>query len=291
MHSAELLYKTPCSLGEGPVWDTKRNGLWWVDIKKKKVYWLAADSDTPQIINLSQMVGMSVPTTDDKLVVALENTLELVTIETGQAEIIYPIEPDLPANRCNDGKCDAMGRLWFGTMNVNDEKFKGSLYSYDSQNGLRLHRDQCSISNGLCWNADNTVMYYIDSPDQDIKAFDFDLKNGTISNERIVAKIDNPNWLPDGMTIDNNGNLWVAMWGGASVQCFDPKTGQIVDSVAVPALQTTCCCFGGKNMQTLYITSARTGMNEQQLREYPLSGSIFKVELPVSGTAAFRMQL
>lgn len=291
MRNAELHYKATCSLGEGPVWDTERKGLWWVDIKKKKVYFLNSDSDTPQIINLSQMVGMSVPTTDNRLLVALENTLEVVTPENGQAEIIYPIEPDLPHNRSNDGKCDAKGRLWFGTMNVNDEKFKGNLYSYDPQNGLQLHRDNCSISNGLCWNADNTILYYIDSPDQDIKAFDFDLGNGTIANERVIAKIENSDWIPDGMTIDNEGNLWVAMWGGASVQCFDPNTGQIIDSISVPALQTTCCTFGGENRQTLFITSARTGMNEQQLQEYPLSGSIFKVELPLSGAAPFRMQL
>jgi sugar lactone lactonase YvrE len=289
MHNAEIHYKATCSLGEGPVWDTERNGLWWVDIKKKKVYFLANNSDTPQIINLSQMVGMSVPTTDGRLIVALENTLELVTPASGQAEIIYPVEPDLPKNRSNDGKCDAKGRLWFGTMNVDNEKFKGNFYSYDPANGLQLQRDQCSISNGLCWNADNTILYYIDSPDQDIKAFDFDLENGTISNERVIARVENPDWTPDGMTIDTNGNLWVAMWGGASVQCFDPNTGQIIDSVSVPALQTTCCTFGGEDMRTLYVTSARTGMNEQQLQEYPLSGSIFKVELPVSGNAPFRM--
>jgi sugar lactone lactonase YvrE len=291
MHNADLHYKTTCSLGEGPVWDTERNGLWWVDIKKKKVYFLSNDSDTPQTINLSQMVGTVVPTTDNRLLVALENTLEVVSPENGQAEIIYPIEPNLPQNRSNDGKCDAKGRLWLGTMSVNEEKFKGNLYSYDPQNGLRLQREQCSISNGLCWNADNTVMYYIDTPDHNIKAFDFDLENGTISNERVVVEIENPDWMPDGMTIDSAGNLWVAMWGGASVQCFDPITGKTLDSVSVPALQTTCCTFGGENMSTLYITSARTGMNEQQLQEYPLSGSVFKVELPVTGQAPYRMEL
>lgn len=291
MLKAELFYHATCSLGEGPVWDTDRDGLWWVDIKKKRVYWLASGANAPLLINLSQMVGMCVPTTDQRLLVGLENNLEVIQPETGHAEVLYPIETDLPKNRCNDGKCDAAGRLWIGTMNTETQDRNGNFYSYTPQNGLQLQRSGCSISNGLCWSKDNQTLYYIDSPDQNIKAFDFDLQNGAIKNERIIAKIEDTDGTPDGMTIDTSGNLWVALWGGASVKCFSPATGKVIETIQVPALQPTCCTFGGSDLRTLYITSARTGMSEEQLKEFPLSGSVFQVQLPTGGYPPHRMKL
>ncbi|MGF7040620.1 SMP-30/gluconolactonase/LRE family protein [Mucilaginibacter lappiensis] len=279
--NAELLYKTELILGEGAHWYAEWKKFLYVDIEGKKVGRIDPVTKIIEERAVGERVGTVVPTTHGKLIIALENSIEALDFETGIKEEIVKIEVDKPGNRCNDGKCDAAGRLWIGTMDMKEELHKGALYCLD--NSLQRKLDRISISNGICWSADNTVMYYIDTLDYNIKAYDFEVLTGNISNERIAVSVKEPGYGPDGMTIDEEGMLWVAMWGGACVNRYDPLSGSLIGKVEVPALNVTACAFGGAGMKQLFITTARKGLNEEQLQKYPLSGSLFYLNTEIKG--------
>ena len=144
-----------------------------------------------------------------------------------------------------------------------------------------------TISNGLAWSVDHKTFYYIDTPTREVKAFDYDLATGQIANPRVAIYVPESLGWPDGMTSDTDGNLWIAMWGGAQVTKWNPNTGKLLEQIPVPALHTSACVFGGKDMNELYVTSARKGMSEADLKKYPLSGGLFKVITNVEGMPTF----
>ena len=146
--------------------------------------------------------------------------------------------------------------------------------------------DSVSISNGIVWTKDKKTMYYNDTPTNTIQGFDYDDKTGNITNRRVVVTIQPGTGSPDGMTIDAEDNLWVALWGGYCVAKFNPRTGELLQKIKVPAPNVSSCAFGGKNLETLYITTARQGMNDDRLKEFPLSGGLFSVKPGVHGVPA-----
>lgn len=189
----------------------------------------------------------------------------------------------LNGKRFNDGKCDPQGRFWVGSMHLEQEKGEASLFMIDKQGSLEQKINSVTISNGIVWTADKSTMYYIDTPTSEIKAYDYNNTNGEISNEKVVVRIPETLGFPDGMTIDSGGMLWVGMWNGGAVICFDPRTGEAIRSIDVPAHNVTSCAFGGKNLDMLYITTASLDMTEAEKRAYPLAGSVFKVVPGVTG--------
>jgi sugar lactone lactonase YvrE len=279
--NAELLYKTELILGEGAHWYAEWKKFLYVDIEGKKVGRIDPVTKNMEERAVGERVGTVVPATNGKLIIALENSIEALDFETGIRQELAKIETDKPGNRSNDGKCDAAGRLWIGTMSIQEELHQGALYCLD--NSLQRKLDRISISNGICWSADNSVMYYIDTLDYNIKAYDFEAGTGNISNERIVVSVKETGYGPDGMTIDEEGMLWVAMWGGACVNRYNPFNGNLIGKVEVPALNVTACAFGGVDMKQLFITTARKGLNEEQLQQYPLSGSLFYLNTEIKG--------
>jgi sugar lactone lactonase YvrE len=279
--NAELLHKTELILGEGAHWYAEWKKFLYVDIEGKKVGCIDPVTKNIEERAVGERVGTVVPATNGKLIIALENSIEALDFETGIRQEITKVELDKPGNRCNDGKCDAAGRLWIGTMSIQEELHQGALYCLG--NSLQRKLDRTSISNGICWSADNSVMYYIDTLDYNIKAYDFDVLTGNISNERIAVSVKEPGYAPDGMTIDEEGMLWIAMWGGACVNRYDPLSGNLIGKVEVPALNVTACAFGGADMKQLFITTARKGLNEEQLQQYPLSGSLFYLNTEIKG--------
>jgi sugar lactone lactonase YvrE len=150
--------------------------------------------------------------------------------------------------------------------------------------------DSISISNGIVWSADKKTMYYNDTPTRVVQAFDYDDATGEISNGRVAIKIPDGTGSPDGMAIDEEGMLWVALWGGNCVARFDPSTGKLIGKIDVPAPNVTSCAFGGPDLRTLYITTARLGMNNERLKEYPLSGNVFSMKTDVRGVRAFMFE-
>jgi sugar lactone lactonase YvrE len=171
-------------------------------------------------------------------------------------------------------------------MDMNETDPNGKLYSFDGKQTTTL-LEKVTISNGLAWSPDHKIFYYIDTPTREVKAFDYDLATGQIANPRAAIQLgDTPGW-PDGMTSDMDGNLWIAMWGGAQVTRWDPNTGKLLGQIPVPALHTSCPVFGGRDMNELYITTARKNMSEAELKKYPLSGGLFKVETKITGMPTF----
>jgi len=185
-------------------------------------------------------------------------------------------------NRFNDGKCDPHGRLWVGTMAENCEGKEGSLICFNPDKSYTVERQNVGISNGLAWTADNKIMYFIDTPTCNIFAFDFDVNSGKITNERVAVHVDEKEagGKPDGMTIDSAGCLWVAIYGGGKVIKFDPQTGKEEGQIVVPSQNVTSCCFGGPNLNTLYITTSRGDDNDNS--KYPEAGGLFSYSFPFS---------
>jgi len=169
---------------------------------------------------------------------------------------------------------------------MQEEEAVGNFYSFNGKD-IEVLIPNVTISNGMAWSPDHKTFYYIDTPTRKVQAFDYDLKTGKLANPRIAINIPKSLGWPDGMTSDVEGNVWIAMWGGAQVTKWNPNTGTLLETISVPALHTSCCVFGGKNMNELFITSARHGMSAEDIQKYPLSGGLFKVITNVEGMPTF----
>lgn len=268
-------------LGESPFWHD--GALYWVNILGKKLYRYFSEKDNVEEMQLDQFVGAFVPREKGGFVLALQNGFSFLDKFNGTVEHIINPEADKPNNRFNDGKCDSVGRFWAGTMALDESPNKGAFYVLDQE--LRVYKKYhpVTISNGICWSPNNEFMYYIDTPTHQILAFEFNLKIGEIKNPKPLIIIDPKEGSPDGMTIDASGNLWVALWGGGVVSCYEPKTAKLLHKINLPVSQVTSCAFGGVNFDELYITTASVGLSEEKLKQEPLSGRLFRAKLGIRG--------
>ena len=279
----EIIYDACAKLGEGPAWDAKTQTLYWVDILDKRVYYHREGDDG--FIQLDDMPGCLAPTKNGTLLVAARASFLDLNPTTGKKTILATL--DEPAdNRFNDGKCDPAGRFLAGTMNLDETTPSGALYSFDGQSVTRL-MDGIRISNGLAWSPDYKTLYYIDTPTREVKAFDYDLSTGQIANPRVAITVPETLGWPDGMTSDTDGNLWIAMWGGAQVTRWNPQNGELLEQIALPAKNVTSCAFGGDDLNVLYITSARKGLEQADLTAYRHSGSLMRVQTKIQGMSTF----
>ncbi len=284
MH-AELILDAKTTLGEGPAWDSKTQTLYWLDILEKRIY-----SGTRILAELDNLIGCLAPRKNGNLILSLSGTEGRLSFadlqpDSGQLTVLATLD-EPPANRLNDGKCDPAGRFLAGSMDMNEKEPTGALYSFDGKLVTRL-LDGIRISNGLAWSPDYKTFYYIDTPTREVKAFDYDLATGQIANPHVVIRVPESLGWPDGMTSDTDDNLWIAMWGGAQVTKWNPNSGKLLEQVSIPALHTSSCVFGGRDMNELYVTSARVGMSAADLKKYPFSGGLFKVITNVVGMPTF----
>ncbi|MBE0601241.1 MAG: SMP-30/gluconolactonase/LRE family protein, partial [Firmicutes bacterium] len=205
--------------------------------------------------------------------------------DQGAMKRLYAPEALVPALRYNDGKCDRRGRFWAGTQIMRDAmKGKGFFGCLDVDGTFRTVLKGVTTSNGLAWNADDTVLYYIDTMTRSVQAFPFDLEHGTLGEGRVCVTVPAAYGYPDGMTIDREGMLWVAHWQGSAVRRYDPRTGECIGVLPVPASRVTCCCFGGEALDTLYITTSRRDVDTDA---EPLAGGVFQAKVGVAGYEAF----
>ena len=284
MITYELEYEAKAKLGEGPCWDARKQLLHWVDIERFELHTYNPATKTDRIINVGQHIGAAVVRKSGGFVVALRDGIYHLNEETEALEKIVDPEPDCPENRFNDGKCDPAGRLWAGTMHLPETKDNcGHLYCIDADLSVRRRVDDVSISNGLAWSPDEKTMYFIDSPTRQCVAFDYDKATGGISNRRVAVTIPEGEGWPDGMNIDAEGMLWIALWEGWAVRRYNPENGNLLDEIKLPVARPTSCVFGGEDLRTLYITSASTRLSEDELAAQPLAGAIFKAKLGVIG--------
>jgi sugar lactone lactonase YvrE len=216
----------------------------------------------------------------------MERGFAFMDSDTGATTPIYDPEADMPGNRFNDGKCDARGRLWAGTMADSEKGRTGSLYLFDPDLSCIRCLNGVGISNGIAWSSDNRVMYYIDSPLSRVDAFDFDLETGSLSGRRVAFDVPRSMGFPDGMTIDEEGMLWVALWEGWGLGRWDPRSGKLIEKVDVPVARTSSCVFGGSNQDKLYITTAKVDLGPDGQKEQPHAGGLFVFEPGIRGASS-----
>lgn len=283
--NVETVIQAPISLlGEGPHYEKQTNRLIWVDIEGFKIHRLDIATNIVSTIETTQRVGAIVPTTRHTYICGLQDGIYELNFDNQQFTLMVPLEPERTDHRANDGKCDADGRFWIGTYIMGPLSYSGNLYSYShGQSAATKHLTEIGCSNGMAWTADQKTYYYIDSPTKKVDAFDYDNATGTIANRRTVIEIGEQDGVPDGMTIDNEGHLWIAHWGGSCISHWNPRTGQLIKKIDFPVSQVTSLCFAGTNFDTLYVTSASVGLTEEQLKLEPLAGSLFKVKVDTTG--------
>lgn len=283
----ELVLDTKSDLGEGAIWNYKTGELIWVNITDKILNFYNPRLKSNKEMLTGQMIGTVVPAESGKMMVALENGFYQLDPETGAKKLIANPEEGIKGNRFNDGKCDPAGRFWAGTMSTDGKRQAGALYRLDPDSSVHKMIDNVSTSNGVVWSPDYTKMYYIDTPTRKVMAWDYDNETGEISNPETAIEVPEEMGYPDGMTIDAEGNVWIALWGGSAVGCWNPETGELLRTIDVPAKNVTSCAFGDDDLGTLYITTARQGTSDEELEKFPLAGGVFKIRPGVKGVEAF----
>jgi sugar lactone lactonase YvrE len=287
---ADCIYEAGATLGEGACWDDRTNTLIWVDIENCQVNSLNPTDGNNESWTLDSHTGFAIPAADDDLIVGTQQGIVRLNRKSGKIVKVVDPEEDLERNRFNDGKCDPQGRLWAGTINYDREPGAASLYRLRQGTEIEKVVGNITNSNGLTWSPDKRTFYYIDTPTRQVDAFDYLDSSGEISNRRTIFKVPETMGKPDGMTVDSEGMLWVALWGGWGVSKWNPSTGELLGKISMPVERVTTCCFGGPNLDDLYITCARSGLTETALEEQPLAGGIFKASLQVGGLPSNRYQ-
>ena len=277
---ASIAVLGPDELGEGPVWDDRSNELVRVDISGRLVHrWNPATGEATSFATQGD-VSAAVLCEDGGLVLAIE--CELWHVEpSGQMTLLGDVEPQ-PGVRFNDCRADPRGRLWAGTLHRDRDHGKAALYRLESNGELTVVLPGRTISNGIGWNPGGATMYYIDSTTQRVVEFDYDLDTGELGQERLFAEIDPVDGLPDGLTVDADGCIWVCLFGGGRIRRYRPD-GALDQEIVLPLTNPTCPAFGGADLRTLYITTASVRLPEQALSDAPLSGALFACTPGVSG--------
>jgi sugar lactone lactonase YvrE len=282
----DLVLDIRAALGEGPVWHVREQRLYWVDIPAGNVHVHDPNGEPDRVYEVGQMVGAAVPRRAGGLVLAAHQGLGTYDLARREFTLLAAPKRHLPDNRFNDGKCDPRGRFWAGTLSMVRQPRNAHLYCLDTDRTLRHMLGDVTTSNGLAWSLDGRTMYYIDTPTRQVSAFDFDAETGEISNRRTIIAFPPGVGRPDGMTIDADGRLWIAHWDGGRVSRWDADSGRLLQEIRLPVINVTSCAFGGVNLDRLYITTARQGLTDEQLREQPHAGSLFALTPGVAGLPA-----
>lgn len=268
--------------GEGPIW--WEGALYYVDIEGHRVIRLDPATGEERCWEVGERVGTVVPREAGGLVIAGDNGFHFLDTESGKLSSIGDPEPDKADNRFNDGKCSPDGRFFAGTISLVKKTGDARLYRLDHDGSIHEVFGPVTNSNGIVWSEDGATVFYIDTPRKEVLAFDY--ADGHLSNMRSVIDTSHHEASPDGMTIDADGNLWIAFCHGACVACFSPESGEELRKVELPCLETTACAFGGPDLANLYVT---TGIHKTEVEEH--AGRLLVVRglgvkgLPASGFA------
>lgn len=291
MQKPKLILDARAELGEGPVWDERLAVLWWVDISGKALHRFDPATGKDLARGFDDMVAaVGLTQQENVVVVALACDLVLYDFEAGKVLKRYgDPEPNEGRTRLNDGKPGPGGRFWVGTLHMrSSDRPMGALYSVDVGGTATAHVQDVTTSNGMGWSKDLGTFYYIDSSPRTVDAFDFDPERGLLSNRRRVTTFTERDATPDGMCVDAEGMLWIAHWDGWCVSRWNPTTGERLQTIDVPVAKVTACTFGGPDLATLYITTARQGTDAATAERQPHAGGVFAIEPGVRGLPAFR---
>ncbi|XP_060889090.1 regucalcin [Labrus mixtus] len=286
----ETVVKVGALIGEGPVWEESEQTLLFVDIAGQKIHRWSPTTNQINSVETSDMVGFAVPRRSGGYIAGVGRSIVAVDWPTQGMTSLIEVDGDKPNNRLNDGKVDPIGRLLAGreVRPAVIERQQGSLFSVTSDLTLSKHLSQVDISNGMDWSLDQKTFFYIDSLALTVDAFDYDMTTGHLGNRRVVYRMEEGEGLPDGMTVDLEGRLWVACYNAGQVINIDPTTGVRLRSVSFPVRKTTSCCFGGLDFSDLYVTSASLGLNQSEMTHQVEAGHTFRVTgLGVKGRPPF----
>lgn len=273
-------------LGEGPSWHADAGELSWVDINRGLLRRWRPDTGAEDALELGAPVSFAIARDGGGWVIGRRERVALIGPDGRESPLMEVAEP--PADtRFNDAKCDVAGRLWAGTMSTVRRPGDGRLYRIDPDGEVEEVVSSTTISNGLAWSPDNALFYFIDSTTRTIDAFDFDVERGRIENRRAFVAIEPHDGLPDGLTVDQQGGVWVCLFGGASVRRYDAE-GRLDAVAQLPASNPTSAAFGGRSLDRLYVTSARHRLSSKQLDEEVLAGALFEISTGVRGLPANR---
>ena len=284
--TAELASKLECDVAEGPFWDNSEQQLYFVDIVNKQIKIFSSSSTPVETIQFNQEISAVFLDQKSDLIVAARDGIFAASRDGVLETSLAPIELERTSIRTNDAKCDASGRMWVGTMAFDFTPGVAALFSFDSK-VLKEVVPDLTVSNGIGWSLDKKTMYFIDSPTKRVDSFDFDIESGELRNRRPFVLLSDLDAFPDGLTTDEDGGVWVALFGGGEVRRFDSQ-GTLTHIVEIPVKQVTSCCFGGADMSELYITTAQNGMDSDSLVREPLAGSLFRAKTVFKGSKSNR---
>ena len=282
----ECIWKSNTILGEGTLWVKSHNSIYFVDIKRKKIFILNTKNKKKKILKVNKEIGFLSHIKNNIFILGLKGELRIVNLKTKKIIKSIIVEKNKSLNRLNDGKTDPKGRLWFGSMDNLERKIRtGSLYCLDNNLNLTEVDKNYYITNGPAFiNSEN--FYHTDSRDKKIYKIKID-KKLKIIKKKVFIKFKNKEGSPDGMTLDKQNNLWTCHFGGACISVFN-KIGNKIHKIDLPAKNITNCTFGGSNNSELFVTSAKKSLSKKDLRQFKLSGSLFRIKTNVNGSIAKR---
>ena len=280
----------PALLGEGPMWLPDQQALWYCDIPARRLHRFHPATNESRHWDFHTDVGSGAPCADGSFVLALRDGLWHFDPRDDRRTKIAEAPYDTSAQRFNDGKCDAAGRFWVGSIDEPRRPAHAALYCFETGR-LEQRQDGIMVSNGLAWSPDGRTMYWSDTGARTVWAFDFDMATGAMSGRRVFASfppkpadgsLAGYGGRPDGATVDAEGCYWVAMYEGGRVLRFSPG-GELLREVRIPALCTTMPCFGGPDLKTVYVTTASTNRTAEEIARLPQSGCVFAFDVDVAG--------
>lgn len=292
-HPSVTQVTEPVNIGESPVWDRRVGKLYFVDIHHGKV--LAYDYEKQSTEAVAQFPGKDITpiilskNNPNVLIAGINRDLAKIPLNSKTAEplVLHTVQNDKPKNRFNDGKADSRGRVWVGTMGYEEpklngkwEKNAGALFKFSKENSTSpaVMIRGVSIANGLAWNHDGTNFYYIDTPSEEIAQYDYYAETGNIANRKVVFSTKGKGLgFPDGMTIDEDDNLWIALYGGGSVIQVNPATGTLLKRIPIPAKFTTSAAWGGPDLDILFVTTSKRWLTPADIEQQPGAGSLYAV--------------
>ena len=287
--SVDLALRFSAEVGEGPLWDSDSQELIFIDVTRGEIHRFNPLDQRLSSIQIGMHIG-AVGLMDSKsYIAAVRDGFATIDNSTGEISYVERVLDD-EGIRFNDGKCDPFGNFIAGTMRYEPKMGTAHLYSIDSRGHVKSLLSGVGLSNGLCWDATGMKLFYIDTLTRQIALFRYEPELGIVGERKVFYEFTEGSGSPDGMTIDLEGNLWVALWGGSRVAQISP-TGKLISELRLPVSQPTSVIFGGRNFDRLFITSARYMLSEATLTNELLAGSLFIADVGVSGREEAKFSL